>query len=131
MNKGEMILGIIEVFDRAEKAERDLANTSALYLNDSAVKVCAESAADMAIYATGRKKVFEESTYSWRRVEAWRDDDGTVRSTSFEKWRDGKISGVPDYMSKDEFLAYFDPELRAMYEKEKGDAIAVLAVTDE
>lgn len=128
MNKGEMILEIIDVYERAEAAERALAERIVAPVNLTVREGEAQSDADRTIYAIGRKSVFEEAVYSWNRVDAYKDDDGSVKVTSFEHWRDIKVHEVPDYMSKAGFFDYFDAELKAMYEKEKGDSIAKLAV---
>lgn len=130
MNKGEMILAVIDVYERAEAAERALAERTAFPVNLAVCEGEAQSDADRTIYAIGRKSVFEEAVYGWNRVNAYRDEDGAVKVTSFERWRDSKVRDVPDYMSKVGFFDYFDAEFKAMYEKEKGDAIAKLAVDD-
>lgn len=130
LDKGDMVLGIIEIFDIAERAiqennelrreREDMRRLSkAAGREDSAL-----TATDMTIFTIGKKTVYEDSVYSWNKASATKDEEtGMISVTTFEKWRKGKVSDPPSYMSLDDFYAYFDAELRSDYEREKTEAI--------
>ena len=86
------------------------------------------SEVDLRMLGVGKKKVFEECTYAYysyrSQVEVNRDDEtGAIKVTSFERFRDSTFSKAPDFMSKDEFFAYFDAEFHDAYRKAKAEAL--------
>lgn len=75
----------------------------------------------------GRKKIFDDNTYSWREVEASRNaETGAIQVTKFEKFREKVLHGCPDWISQRDFFEYFDEEFRALYDEQKAKAIAEL-----
>lgn len=136
LGKGEMILGIVEIFDIAEEAirennelKRQQHDASSLLKSVPQPEGAGISGAEAIMLKIGRKKVYEDCICDWRKVSASKDDEtGEIKVQKFDKWLNDKIYSVPDYMSRDEFCAYFDHKLREDYEREKADAIARLAV---
>ncbi len=142
LDKGSMILGIVQLFDTCEALtyqvnmlEREKANSrSSIFTKQPEdAELSPHHRIDTMMLTVGQKKVYEDSLlYSWKKVTATKDEEtGSVKVTPFEKWVKDKVQNVPDYMSFDEFCTYFDAELHATYEREKEKAIAALAVKDE
>lgn len=131
MNKGEMILGIVELYDQIAELKSKASEPLTLTMECEA-GADGSDRFDAYMIAAGKKTVLERSLYSWKECRAWKDEEtGAVVATEYNKWVKEKISNLPDYMSKQEFARYFDAELRDMYEDEKSDAIAKLAVTGD
>jgi hypothetical protein len=75
----------------------------------------------------GRKKIFDDHTYTWREVKASRNDEtGAIMVTKFEKFRESVFYSCPDWISQRDFFEYFDEEFRALYDEQKAKAIAEL-----
>lgn len=130
IGKGELILGIIGLYDELEaaKKERDKLHVPAVI--EIAENGNGElSKIDMRMLEAGRVKVYENAMYSWHRCSAIKDDEtGAIEVTPYTRWLNDKVNNVPDYMSKTDFYEYFADRLKADYEREKQDAIAKLAV---
>lgn len=141
LDKGTMILGIVQLFDTCEALtyelnamQREKANSrSSIFTPQPDEKELPPyHHIDTMMLTVGQKKVYEDSLYSWEKVTASKDDEtGVVKVTPFDKWVKNKVRDIPDYMSFDEFCIYFDSELHISYEREKEEAIAKLAVKDE
>lgn len=138
LDKGSMVLGVIQIFDIAENAIRE-SNELKRQLSDrqhftgiSSNEQTALGHFEAIMLKVGRETVYKDSTCRWRNVTATKDEDtGEVKVTPFEKWCKEKAYDIPSYFSYDEFCAYFAEELRADYESEKEKAIAKLAVEGE
>lgn len=129
ISKYELVTEIAMLCDERDAYKRELEESR------RNVKLCTAtegegnglSGADLFCLAVGRKKVFSDGVYTWREVNASRDEDtGAIRVTTFERFREQAFSSCPASMSKDDFFEYFDAEFRAMYEKQKEQAIATL-----
>lgn len=128
ISKYELITEISMLCDELEAAKREISDF------ERVVDICEKTnegeglgATDMLCLNAGRKKIFSDCTYSWRTVNATRDDEtGAIEVTPFEKFRNGAFNRCPDSMSKSEFFDYFDGEFRAMYEEQKATAIEML-----
>lgn len=128
ISKYELLTEIAMLYDGFEDARRDLAawERSACAC-EKANNGEGMSAIDLYCLNVGRKKVFDNCTYSWRSVTAVRDDEtGEISVTAFEKFRESAYSGCPDNMSKREFFEYFDGEFHELYEQQKAKAIEQL-----
>lgn len=71
---------------------------------------------DALVIEAGRKKLFQESLGSFS--ETAREDGEPV---PFRDWALERMSvyGLPRSVGKDTFLDYFEPEYRALYERER------------
>ncbi len=132
MTRTDAVMAVMQVFDRLESAERK-ADQAACMLGNTALagqegyRTEAEAMLDAAVTKAGRKVVLEKHLYSWNQASASRDEDsGIVNATSYEKWIKEKVKNIPDYASRESFLAYFEVDLRELYEAEKAEAIAEL-----
>lgn len=125
ISKYELITEIAMLCDDLEAAKRGIFDL------ERVIDICDKtsdgeglSAADLMCLNAGRKKIFDDCTYSWRTVKATRNSEtGAIEVTTFEKFRKDAFNRCPDSMSKRDFFEYFDGEFRARYEEEKAAAI--------
>lgn len=116
MTKQEMIIELMNLYDENEKLKAE---------NDHKVS---DNFIDQSILDYGKSKILEDCLYSWINVRCEYDEHSKMYYyTPFEKWATGKISRVPDFMAKNEFLNYFANELQKMYETEKQQALKLFA----
>ncbi|MCI6273922.1 MAG: hypothetical protein SPD98_02885 [Tractidigestivibacter sp.] len=133
VDKYELVTTVAVLCDELEATRRELRD-----MEDS-VAACGDmgegrpvSHADLLCMREGRKKVFEDSIYSWAGIKAERDEEtGEIRVTPFERFRDDIYDSCPDSMSKREFYEYFDSEFRARYDEKKDKAVARLRESDD
>lgn len=131
--KAEMVTAVVELYDRmerAERAQRELLSRQ-LYeprVEDSEGAAPTLSETDAAVLAYGRQKLLEKCTREWRRRVSL-SDDGTPEP--YGEWVGSYVDRIPDFMSRDGFMAYFDAELRATYEDEVEKALASVAGDDD
>lgn len=132
MTRTDAVMAVMQVFDRLESAERK-ADQAARTLGDVALAEQAgnrtevEAMLDAAVIKAGRKAILKKHIYSWGCVSANRDEDsGDINVMRYERWLQEKVRSIPDYVSRDGFLAYFAQELSEMYEAEKAEAMAEL-----
>lgn len=81
---------------------------------------------DVLMIERGKKEIFNNAIYSWKKVDCNYDEEAdTYNFTSYNKWLDKKIDcdSIPSSMSFDDFTAYFKSELLEMYKKEKEEAL--------
>lgn len=128
MTRTDAVMAVMQVLDRLEAAERKAA---AISLGEPPSgddgRPEADRLLDAAVIKAGRKAILEKHIYSWGCVTATRDEDsGNVNVTSYERWLEEKTRSIPDYASRDGFLAYFAKDLNEMYEAEKAEAMAEL-----
>lgn len=127
MNKQEMIIGLINLFDENERLKAEI-EVLKHYQNTSNSEQCECNESISLFYRNmieyGKKQLLTYCLYSWREVNCNYDEESqSYNITSYECWINNKVSKIPDFMSKDEFKKYFEFELREMYEKEKQKAI--------
>lgn len=129
IGKGEIIMGIVELYDALEASERERDGRRAAVVAEHGSDGGELSETDARMVEEGRAKVYGGCLRSWMKCEAARDDEtGAVSVTPYEDWLKNKIGEVPDYMSRDEFVRYFADMLERDYERERQRAIAELAV---
>lgn len=127
VDKYELIREILMLCDELEASKREIAELERDVELCTSTDDSALGDADVYCLKVGRKKVFEDGVYSWREVSASRDEEtGAISVTAFERFRESAFSSCPASMSRDEFFDYFDAEFRAMYEKQKKQAIEAL-----
>lgn len=129
IEKGELILGIISLFDELEAAKQAARNVETVYVDKDGEGL---SQTDLIMLQAGRREVYKDCLYSWIECDASRDEEtGAIKVTPYDTWLKKKVRKVPNYMSRVEFYDYFADRLTEDYEREKQDAIAKLAVTGE
>lgn len=139
MTKYDFITELLELFDQIDALKRDnedLRHALQMQFDSkiddaAAAEGCKQNGGDFATcdyYALkkGRAEILKDCTYNWKECRAWRNDNGEIAATEFDRWLKEKTSRVPDYMSRKDFAQYFAVELKEMYEEEKADAIARL-----
>lgn len=134
MEKIKVIAAVMEVFDRAEKAEAELTRRNQEMGCDRSDR--AEETRfnffDLLTLKVGANKIVKDSIDYWHEVRANRNDETSVVSVEpYDKWAERVVNRIPDEFSKKDFFAYFDKELREFYEKEKDNAIAVFEQEEE
>lgn len=121
MNKTEIISEIIEALDKAERYDE---------CEFLGVEETTLSEIDRNIMEVGRQKIMNDAVYSyWSDVQACKNDEtGMVEVQPFEEWAAKTVRIIPDFISKRDFMAYFEKELRERYEEEL--ALAVERLTE-
>lgn len=130
IRRSDAVIAITEMLDRLYTVELrvdDLMMRMATQERLGDQMSIEESMIDETVLNIGRKYVLKDCTYSWNTVEASVDEEsGDVSVISYEKWLKEKVKRIPDYASRDAFLAYFEDDLRKMYEEEKEDTLSRL-----
>lgn len=131
MNKTELISEILNLYDRAEKAERKAVEAERY---NTAVMPASHDPEDGTVFeryngfiaAAGRAAILKECTRNsdwYMVVTATYNDDGKLEVTTYEDYLKRKIENVPDYFSRADFVRLFDRELREAYDAERAKAI--------
>ena len=126
MNKTELISEIINICDKAENYDKlMLVKVETKASEPSKEEKPSMSLIDSIVLGIGKKKVVEDTVSKyWASVSVSKNEDtGVVDIQSYESWAKKHVKTVPDYISKQEFLRYFDAELRSMYEEKRADAL--------
>lgn len=126
MNKTELISEIINVLDKAEQYDK-LMITRVQPVASAEKKEEAKpvSLVDKMVMKAGRKKIVNDVVSSyWASVRVSKNEDtGVIDIQSYDSWVNKNVKEVPDYISKCDFIIYFDTELREMYEDKRDDAL--------
>lgn len=126
MNKTELISEIINRLDKAEEYDKlMLTRVQAVPEKKQPENTSHETIVDKIVKKIGKKTIVEETvpTY-WAPVNVSENEDtGAIDVQSFNSWVKQHVKNVPDYISKQDFLTYFDIELREIYEEKKDEAI--------
>ena len=141
MDKYDVITAIGRAFDERDEAVREV-NRLRRELSDRDSQLHFEQGKDDAeedkysliranVFRVGKLKVFEDALSYWKSVNVSRSENGSLSVQSFERWTDKVADRIPSYMSKDQFVDFFDNELRSMYEKKKAEAIDDLRRNEE
>lgn len=141
MDKYDVITAIGRAFDERDEAVREV-NRLRRELSDRDTQLHFEQGKDDAeedkysliranVFRVGKLKVFEDALSYWKSVNVSRSESGSLYVQSFENWTDKVADRIPSYMSKDQFVDFFDNELRSMYEKKKAEAIDDLRRSEE
>ncbi len=128
MNKTELITDILNLYDEVEGLRNQV-----ISLKTARGGLCnvehepTISFIDKKMIEFGKKEAFRKSIYSWNVVNVHYDDEAEqFIATSFDNWLKNKIikDRIPSFMSFDEFLNYFNTDLKDLYEKEKAEELA-------
>ena len=78
---------------------------------------------DKEVMRIGRKKVVDESLDYWKTVSTVTDDNDNARPQSFHEWLRVVVrrDKLPRWASYDDFVSYFEEDLRAVYEEKLGE----------
>lgn len=134
MNKNETIISVMEAFDEAERYKRECETLRArahLTVTMEGDKIAMKEPDEKqprwfaAIYEYGRRAIFDKyaNNYYSKAVEVKEDKDGNKKAQPFGSWYKRRFDDFPDFMSREDFLAEFEPELRAMYEEKRAEAM--------
>ena len=123
MNKGEMVLSVLELYSEIEQLKAE---------NAELKKEINEGEGDLSIRLKkwALDQLFRTVTYMWnRKVNMAENEDGSYEAEEYEHWRDQYLSksNIPDCMSLDEVYRLLDGIFREIYEEEKNKAIAGMA----
>lgn len=131
MNKAETIIAVIEAFDEVQRLE--IENTELrrrIAITNNSFTTLSEENDEVplprwftAIYEYGRRQLFDKYTPYWHSVSVTQDDDGVKEAQKFESWFKSTYNDLPDFMSREDFLQEFEPELKALYEDERAKAL--------
>ena len=136
MNKTETIISVMEAFDeierlKAENKELNRRQTVATLRAEGLQYTIDQAENDIprwfdAIYSYGRRALWEKygrgSWYS-SSVDVTTNDDGTKSVETFEHWYKDNYEKFPDFMSREDFLQEFEPELRDRYQEQRDEAL--------
>ena len=126
MNKTELISEIINVLDKAEEYDKlMLTRVQAVPEKEEPENTSHETIVDKMVKKIGRKTIVEETVSSyWASVNVSKNEDtGAIDVQSFNSWVKKYVKNVPEYISKQDFLTYFDVELREMYDDKRTAAL--------
>lgn len=120
MNKTELISEIINICDKAENYDRLMTT------HVSAEPKKGMTLIDEMVVQIGRKHIVDEVVRDyWAYVNVEKNEEtGVVEVQSFESWVNENVKNVPEYMSKRDFISYFDAELREKYEEKRDIALS-------
>ena len=120
MDKKAMVIEVMDLFDEIERLRwenRHLRESMA-----SGVEVAPTfelGVIDREVMRVGREKVVKESLNYWQGVQEIRDENDNVRPETFHEWLADVVqrSKVPKWASYNDFVSYFEDDLRAIYEE--------------
>lgn len=129
MNKNEMIIEVINLYDENERLKNEIDRVT--YYESATNSEQTEknhiSYIDHLMIEQGKKEVLKKVLYyTWKCVNVSYDEENDIyKVTSYKEWLEEKMNrnNLPDKMSLDDFRTYFRKELQEMYEKEKEEAI--------
>jgi hypothetical protein len=124
MERNDMVMGVLEVYDRINVLEAENAKLKAGMVSEITAPKGDDPLAGIKarILQFGREKIVDDALDYWRRVNVTRDD-GQLKVTSYEKWLKDKLTKVPEFMSVVQFKEICKAELKAEYEKKKKEAM--------
>ena len=125
MNKTELITEIINLADKAERYD-ELITIKATQTTQPKQESGKEGLSDIdrTVLNIGKQRVVDGVIRYWKEVVVRTDEETGERIIqSYENWLKKKVDEVPDYISRKEFLIYFDKELREVYEEELEKAL--------
>lgn len=124
MERNEMVMGVLEAYDRISRLEAENAKLRAGMVASATVSTESDpfEGINARILQVGREKLVEESLDYWKGVNVERKN-GVIVAEGFEDWLKRKVEKVPSFMSYEQFVLLCEAELRSVYESEKKKAI--------
>lgn len=123
MEKYHVVTAVMEAFDRAQRAEEELArrNREFGFVEE---RNAGFTSLDLTALRIGKNQIVKDSLDYWHEVKVSRDDETEVVSVEpYDRWAKRVCEKIPDEFSKKDFFEYFDQEIRSKYEEEKAAAI--------
>lgn len=132
MERNEMVMGVLEAYDRIERLEAENEKLKAGMVKSVATSTEKDpfDGINARILQVGREKLAEDSISYWRGVDVERKG-GVIVSEGFEDWLKRRIEKVPSFMSYEQFVLLCKAELRSVYESEKKKAIDSLMKSEQ
>lgn len=124
MERNEMVMGVLEAYDRIERLEAENEKLKAGMVKSVATGTESDpfEGINARILQVGREKLAEESLDYWKDVKAERKN-GVIVAEDFEDWLKRRVDKVPSFMSYEQFTHLCKAELRSVYESEKKKVI--------
>jgi hypothetical protein len=123
MERNDMVMGVLDVYDRIERLEAENEKLKAGMVKSVATSTESDpfEGINARILQVGREKIAEDSIGYWRDVDVERKG-GVIVAEGFEDWLKRRIEKVPSFMSYEQFTHLCKAELRSIYESEKKKA---------
>lgn len=113
ITKHDMLRKIDELYDQVDELERSNKEFRR-YISNGGERL---SEVETMLLRVGKQRVFKETTGM---LHAAYIKDGEPQP--FDTWLNGAIRNLPDWMSRNEFIAIFNDELRELYETDVENA---------
>lgn len=128
IDKYDLMESIGLIFDELESARRELDATKRenQLLSQPKAESGGMSSIEVTLLKVGRRKAFQDSVRTYMTCVYASEDGRGVSVTPFDEFLDSFVANPPDYMSKNEFIEYFDDELRAEYARQRDAAVKEL-----
>jgi len=132
MERNDMVMGVLEAYDRIERLEAENEKLRAGMVKSVATSTESDpfEGINARILQVGREKLVEESLGYWKDVRVERKN-GVIVAEDFDDWSKRKVEKVPSFMSYDQFALLCEAELRSVYESEKKKAIDRLMKSEQ
>ena len=135
MNKSEIILGIIDVYDENvrlknenERLKEDISVYQQIDIGaEEMPKQNIKTLTDIVLIREGKKAILNNVIYSWKLPYCEYDSENdTYKVTSYKGWlREAlDLEKIPRELSLEEFESVFYQDLQKMYAEKKEKAIA-------
>jgi hypothetical protein len=132
MERNEMVMGVLDAYDRIERLEAENEKLKAGMVKSLAKSTESDpfEGINARILQVGREKLAADSLDYWKDVRVERKG-GVVVAESFEDWLKRRIEKVPSFMSYEQFTHLCKAELRSIYESEKKKAIDYIMKSEQ
>lgn len=125
MNKTEIILEIMNVYDKLEKLEM-LSKIVATREDKNTNKTPRMNNVELCLLKIGKEKILSNIISSWdKKVKVNEDDDGNKIVQTFENWLPNVLnkSYIPNELSQKELLDYLNDDIEEIYKIECKEAL--------
>ena len=126
MERNELVSAILDLFDKAENVKKETV------VIEKEINRALTFGEQMFI-EYGKKALMEKVLYSWKTVSAKRQDDDSIKFTTFPEYIKETVQrgSIPDNISYSEFLTIMKDDLMEKYEGLKAKALEQLLATEE
>lgn len=125
MNKTEIILEIMNVYDKLEKLEM-LSKAVVTREDKNTDKTISMNNVELCLLKLGKEKILSNIISSWdKKVKVNEDDDGNKIVQTFENWLSNVLnkSYIPIELSQKELLDYLNDDIEEIYKIECKEAL--------
>ena len=132
MERNDMVMGVLDVYDRIERLEAENGKLKAGMVSSLATSTESDTfeGINARILQVGREKLVADSLDYWKDVRV-ESRGGVIVAEGFEDWLKRRIEKVPSFMSYEQFVLLCEAELRSVYESEKKKAIDSLMESEQ